>query len=106
MNAGASADEVQRLLDQRVNKAQQSGYNQYMYDDLYHAAQNYIKQQTQLPQVEDYSDYLADAFAAQKRAALAQINNAYQQNVNAINRAGGGCGHPVSERPEPGGRGQ
>lgn len=53
MNAGASADEVQRLLDQRVNKAQQSGYNQYMYDDLYHAAQNYIKQQTQLPQVED-----------------------------------------------------
>ena len=90
MNAGASADEVQRLLDQRVNKAQQSGYNQYMYDDLYHAAQNYIKQQTQLPQVEDYSDYLADAFAAQKRAALAQINNAYQQNVNAINRAGEG----------------
>ena len=90
MNAGASADEVQRLLDQRVNKAQQSGYNQYMYDDLYHAAQNYIKQQTQLPQVEDYSDYLADAFAAQKRAALAQINNAYQQNVNAITRAGEG----------------
>ena len=44
----------------------------------------------QLPQVEDYSNYLEEMYAAQKRAALAQINNAYQQNVNAINRAGEG----------------
>lgn len=43
-----------------------------------------------LPVQEDLSDYLTQMHEAQKRAALAQINNAYQQNVNAINRAGEG----------------
>lgn len=89
MNSGASWSEVQSLLNQRVNKTQQNGYGQYMYDDLYQSAQNYISQQKQREQ-EEANIWLEDMIAAQKRAAIAQINNAYQQNVNAINRAGEG----------------
>lgn len=37
--------------------------------------------------IEDLSSYLAQMYAAQKEAALAAINNAYQQNVAAIDRA-------------------
>ena len=40
--------------------------------------------------VEDLSAYLEDLYAAQRRQTLANLNNAYQQNVNAINRAGEG----------------
>ena len=43
-------------------------------------------------QVNDYSSYLEDMYAAKKRSALAQLDNAYQKNVNAINRAGEGIG--------------
>ena len=82
MNSGASWSEVQSLLNQRVNKTQQNGYGQYMYDDLYQSAQNYISQQKQREQ-EEANIWLEDMIAAQKRAAIAQINNAYQQNVNA-----------------------
>lgn len=98
MNAGASAQEVQNLLNQRTQKAQQNGYTQYMYDDVYKSAMEYINNaDAQVPYspnymgaVTDNSDYLNQMYEAQKRAALAQINNAYQQNVNAINRAGEG----------------
>ena len=40
--------------------------------------------------VEDLSEYLEELYAAQRRQTLANLNNAYQQNVNAINRAGEG----------------
>ena len=40
--------------------------------------------------VNDYSNYLEEMYAANRKAALAAINNAYQQNVNAIERAGEG----------------
>lgn len=40
--------------------------------------------------VEDLSGYLEELYAAQRRQTLANLNNAYQQNVNAINRAGEG----------------
>lgn len=40
--------------------------------------------------VEDLSAYLEELYAAQRRQTLANLNNAYQQNVNAINRAGEG----------------
>ena len=43
-------------------------------------------------QVNDYSNYLEDMYAAKKRSALAQLDNAYQKNVNAIDRAGEGIG--------------
>ena len=98
MQQGASAQVVQNLLNQRTQKAQQNGYTQYMYDDVYGAAMDYIRNaEAEVPYspnymgaVTDNSDYLNQMYEAQKRAALAQINNAYQQNVNAINRAGEG----------------
>lgn len=40
--------------------------------------------------VNDYSSYLEEMYAAQKAAALAQLKNAYEQNINAIDRAGEG----------------
>lgn len=46
----------------------------------------------QLSQPEDLSNYLEEMYEAQRRAALAQINSAYQQNVSAIDRAGQGVG--------------
>lgn len=42
--------------------------------------------------VSDNSSWLEDMYAAKKRSALAQLDNAYQKNVNAINRAGEGIG--------------
>ena len=41
-------------------------------------------------QVNDLSDYLEEMYAAQRKAALASIESAYQQNLNAISRAGQG----------------
>ena len=48
------------------------------------------EQQEQSSLVNDYSNYLEEMYAANRKAALAAINNAYQQNVNAIERAGEG----------------
>lgn len=42
INSGASAEYVNGLLNQRLNKAQQGGLYQYMYDDLYKQANDYI----------------------------------------------------------------
>lgn len=39
---------------------------------------------------DDMSNYLEEMYAAQRRNAIANLNSAYQQNVNAINRAGEG----------------
>lgn len=50
MAAGASADEVQSLLNQRVQKALQNGYSQYAYDDVYQNAMNYINRNSQTAQ--------------------------------------------------------
>lgn len=38
--------------------------------------------------VNDYSSYLEQLYAAQKEAALAELKNAYEKNINAINAAG------------------
>lgn len=48
------------------------------------------EQQEQPSLVNDYSNYLEEMYAANRKAALAAINSAYQQNVNAIERAGEG----------------
>lgn len=47
--------------------------------------------------VNDYSAYLEQMYAAQKAAALAELKNAYEQNVNAIDRAGEGIGAAYQE---------
>lgn len=41
-------------------------------------------------QVEDYSAYLQQMYAAQKAAALAELKAAYEKNVNELNRAEAG----------------
>ena len=40
--------------------------------------------------VNDYSNYLEEMYAAQRKAAIAKLNSAYQSNLNAIDRAGAG----------------
>lgn len=47
-------------------------------------------EQEQESLVNDYSNYLEEMYAANRKAAIAAIDNAYQQNMNAINRAGQG----------------
>lgn len=42
--------------------------------------------------VHDYSQYLEEMYAAQKAAALAQLNAAYQSSLNALDRAEQGIG--------------
>lgn len=42
--------------------------------------------------VNDMSNYLEEMYAAQRKAALASINSAYQQNLNAINSSMSGIG--------------
>lgn len=83
MNSGADWQTVQNLLNQRVNKAQQNGYYQYMYDDLYNAAQAYI-QDGQYGLYQDYMDQMNkqyDEIAAQQEAAQ---NAAVQQAINQL----------------------
>lgn len=46
--------------------------------------------QTPAYQVNDYSNYLEEMYAAQRKAAIAKLNSAYQENLNAIDRAGTG----------------
>ena len=82
MSSGASAAEVQDLLSKRTQKASDKGLYQYMYDNVYANATNYIKQanaaaqQQQQSQIEDYyADLLAKnestyaAIQAQQEAA-------------------------------------
>lgn len=43
--------------------------------------------QQQSTTVTDYSNYLEEMYAAQRKQALAQLNSAYQSNLNAINQS-------------------
>lgn len=82
MNNGADWQTVQNLLNQRVNKAQQNGYNQYMYDDLYNQAQNYISANKN-GLYQDYMDkvgsYYDDIQAQQQAAQQAAVDQAVNQ---------------------------
>lgn len=54
------------------------------------SAQQSVQQPAQKTQVDDYSNYLEEMYAAQKRQALAELNAAYEKNVSALDRAGYG----------------
>lgn len=95
MSAGASADEVQKLLDSRTQKAVDKGYTQYAYDDVYTAAKEYIKKNAAATpavsgKVEDYSSYIEEMNRAAREAALAELEAAYKKNLAAIDRSGEG----------------
>jgi uncharacterized membrane protein YgcG len=66
MNAGADADSVEDLLNQRTSKAlADTKLNKYAYDDMYKQASEYIKSKRSSQQVsdaldKDYTDYIPD----------------------------------------------
>lgn len=94
MSSGASAAEVQDLLSKRTQKASDKGLYQYMYDNVYANATNYIKQanaaaqQQQQSQIEDYyADLLAEnksTYAAIQAQQEAAAKAAVEQSVNRL----------------------
>lgn len=95
ISAGASAAEVQSLLDKRVQKAEEKGYSQYAYDDVYENAQRYIASKSgQTPPVQaeagqtvqtgkdyDLTEYLRKQKAAEVESALAGLKEAYTKGM-------------------------
>lgn len=83
--AGASAAEVQGLLDKRTQKALDKGYSQYAYDDVYAAARDYITGQVgqQQKQEADYdlSEQLRKQKAAEIESTLAGLKEAYTKGM-------------------------
>lgn len=94
MSSGASAAEVQDLLSKRTQKASDKGLYQYMYDNVYANATNYIKQanaaaqQQQQSQIEDYyADLLEEnksTYAAIQAQQEAAAKAAVEQSVNRL----------------------
>lgn len=83
MNAGADWQTVQDLLNKRTDKAQQSGYYQYMNDDLSKLANQYIKD-NQYGLYQQYMDQMNQQYnqiAAQQEAAQ---RAAVEQAVNGL----------------------
>lgn len=82
MNSGASWEQVQDLLNKRLDKAQQNGYNRYMYDDLYKQASNYIENKKN-GMFQDYIDQMGgfydDIQAQQEAAQRAAVEKAVNQ---------------------------
>lgn len=78
MQAGAGWETVQSLLDQRVEKAKDKGYTQYLYDDVYQTANDYIKDQQYglyqeyLEELDRQYDALSARQAAESQAAVDQ----------------------------------
>lgn len=83
MNAGASWQEVQSLLNQRVDKATSNGYTQWAYDDLYKQAADYIynKQYETNSLYKDMMDKIFSDTSAQQEAAQ---RAAIEQAVNDL----------------------
>lgn len=88
INAGAGWQTVQDLLDKRTQKAQQNGYNQYMYDDVYQKANQYIQNNQNslynqyLDQMnQQYNDIAAQQQAAQQAAVEQAVNQLSSQKA-------------------------
>ena len=80
MNAGADWQVVQDLLNQRVEKADQNGYSQWKYDDLYKQAQEYINNNRNLYQ--DEIDRILSGFDTVQSQQEAAQKAAVQQAIN------------------------
>ncbi|MBR1897232.1 MAG: hypothetical protein IJ822_10660 [Pyramidobacter sp.] len=80
MKAGASASEVQNLLDQRTAIAESTpSLNQYAYDNVYRTTMNYINQAKNAE--------AAQAEAARAASALSEYRNAYNSQSDALAQA-------------------
>ena len=82
MNAGADWQVVQDLLNQRVEKAEQNGYSQWKYDDLYKQAQEYINNNRNLYQ--DEIDRILSGFDTVQSQQEAAQKAAVQQAINQL----------------------
>ena len=82
MNAGADWQVVQDLLNQRVEKADQNGYSQWKYDDLYKQAQEYINNNRNLYQ--DEIDRILSGFDTVQSQQEAAQKAAVQQAINQL----------------------
>lgn len=91
INSGASAEYVNGLLNQRLNKAQQGGLYQYMYDDLYKQANDYINgkryeannmYKNMIDQM--FSDASAQQEAAQRAAIEQAVNDLSGQKTGIV----------------------
>lgn len=85
IGAGATAAEVQSILDKRTQKALDKGYSQYAYDDVYASAMEYINAQSgqQPKQAADYdlTDYLRRQKADEIESTLAGLKEAYTKGM-------------------------
>ena len=91
INSGADAEYVNGLLNQRLNKAQQGGLYQYMYDDLYKQANDYINSKryetsnmykNMIDQM--FSDASAQQEAAQRAAIEQAVNDLSGQKTGIV----------------------
>ena len=93
MNAGADWQKVQDLLNKRTDKAQQSGYYQYMNDDLSKLANQYIKDnqyglyQQYMDQRNQQYDQIAAQQEAAQRAAVEQAVNGLESQKSGIEQS-------------------
>lgn len=82
MNAGADWETVQDLLNKRTQKAEDMGYTQWKYDDLYKQAQEYIDNNSNLYQKE--IDRILSGFDAVQSQQEAAQKAAVQQAINQL----------------------
>lgn len=81
MAAGASASEVQSLVDRRTQKAMgTANLNQYAYDDLAKQANEYIKQQNGMAN----TALINQMYEQQKQTDIAAIRSAIQSGIASI----------------------
>lgn len=88
INSGASWQDVQDLVNQRVNKATgNSNLNKYAYDNVYSNAMNYINQQKNQESMDRYQDYMDQMNSTYDQVAADQAaanQAAVEQAVNSL----------------------
>lgn len=93
MDAGAPASVIQDLLDKRLQKADEKGYYQYKFDDVYKKAMDYINQKSgqsgggTSSADYDLSGQLKDAAAGRLESALADLKSAYGKSMDEYDAA-------------------
>lgn len=86
ITAGASVQDVGNLLNERVEKSNNTpGLSQYAYDDVYKMANDYIKNNTPPPQ-QDNTSLINQMFADQQAAQAAKIKAATDRQVSDYNQ--------------------
>lgn len=84
MKNNAPASDVQDLLNKRTEKAISNGYNQYAYDNIYGAANDYIKK-NQNPGFQELPDRIDNTYAEIQRQEEAKKKAAVEQAVGGLN---------------------